>query len=101
MGVGCPGSAGGFPVITGRCGAPCAELLERIRELARTETYDQTVSFDPRLLREDVVLNLGVCYTRLARLRDAQECFQSLLEQPGVAAQAAANLRVVRQLLNS
>jgi hypothetical protein len=81
--------------------ADCAELLERIRALAESETYDQTVSFDPRILREEVVLNLGACYTRLARLRDAERCFENLLDQPSVADRAAANLQVVRGLLKS
>jgi hypothetical protein len=76
---------------------PCRRLLETIAALARTGGYDKLVSFDPCIMGDDLLLNLGVCYTRLARIEQAEECFKQLLGSPR-AKQARENLKNLRRL---
>ena len=73
-------------------------MLEKIIHLDQTQSYDMLVSFDPGILHDDALLNLGVCYTRLARLKDAQRCFKRLLHSRTRAGEAAQNLERVRKL---
>ena len=72
-----------------------AALLEAVRELDRSGSYDRTLSFDPRMLRESALLNLGVEYVQLGRVRDARRCFGALLGNPEFADRAARNLRLL------
>jgi hypothetical protein len=76
---------------------PCRRLLETIATLARTGDYDKLVSFDPCIMGDDLLLNLGVCYTRLARIEQAEECFKQLLGSSR-AKQARENLQSLRRL---
>jgi len=76
----------------------CRELLEKILILGRTETYDRLVSFDPCILGDDAQLNLGVCYTRLGQLDQAERCFRQLLGSRTRAKAARANLEQIRRL---
>ncbi|HLJ95660.1 MAG TPA: glycosyltransferase family 2 protein [Gemmataceae bacterium] len=75
-----------------------AEFLERLDECRRTGVYDRSESFDPAILGELVVLNLGVCYTRLSQLDKAERCFLSLLENPTFRDRAAQNLALVQSM---
>jgi len=79
----------------------CAEMLERIVQLARSDAYDRLASFDPRILNGDAVLNLGVCYSRLGRIADAKRCFTELLTQPDYELRARQNLDALRRLRKS
>jgi hypothetical protein len=72
-----------------------AALLETVRELERSGAYDRTVSFDPRMLRESALLNLGVEYVQLGRVRDARSCFRALLHDPAFRDRATQNLRLL------
>ena len=60
------------------------ELAEVVR-LFETDELDKLVPFDPRV-SEDANFNLGVCFTRLAMLDDAEKIFQKLSRKssPGV-----------------
>lgn len=78
--------------------ATCATLLEKIIDLRDTGTYDMLVSFDPTIMGDDALLNLGVCYTRMAELKKAEKCFKRLLHSETRADQAAANLRAIREI---
>jgi hypothetical protein len=78
----------------------CRELLEKILTLGKTETYDLLVSFNPCILGDDALLNLGVCYTHLGKLDLAVECFRQLLGSPTRAKEAKANLRRIRRPAN-
>jgi tetratricopeptide (TPR) repeat protein len=78
----------------------CRELLEKIVNLGRTKTYDQLVSFNPCILGDDALLNLGVCYTHLGKLDRAAECFRQLLGSPSRGKEAKANLKRLRRLAN-
>lgn len=70
----------------------CRDLLERAVHLGETGTYNRLCSFDPSVLGDDARLNLGVCYTCLGQLGQAEACFQKLLTSPTRAAEARANL---------
>jgi hypothetical protein len=76
----------------------CRALLEKIVALRKTGTYDKLVSFDPCIMGDDLLLNLGVCYTRLGQLRKAEQCFRQLLSSPTLADAAKGNLRRIRRL---
>lgn len=75
--------------------AQAATLLDKIIELGATGGYDRQVSFDPAILYEDALLNLGVCCVRLGRRRDAQRCFRRLLGNARRGKEAAENLRAI------
>jgi glycosyltransferase involved in cell wall biosynthesis len=75
-----------------------AEFLEGLDQCRKTGVYDRSESFDPAILSELVVLNLGVCYTRLADLDKAERCFISLLDSKSFHDRAAQNLATVQSL---
>ena len=41
--------------------------LESLVEMGRDRSYDRHISFDPRIIGGDALINLGVCLVRLAR----------------------------------
>jgi len=59
-----------------------ARLLERLVELGRSGTYDHSAAFDPSIMAEPAVLNLGHCYLRLGEPDRAESCFKPLLANP-------------------
>lgn len=75
-----------------------AEVLERLDQCRRTGVYDRSQSIDPAILGDLVLLNLGVCYTRLADLDKAERCFLALLENKTFHDRAAQNLALVQSL---
>jgi len=75
-----------------------SRLLEKLVRLGRRGTYDKSTSFDPRIIGDDAVLNLGVCYIRLGKLGDAEPLLRRLLGSPTLGAQAKQNLDAVREL---
>jgi tetratricopeptide (TPR) repeat protein len=73
-------------------------LLERLVHLGRTETYDRSAAFDPTILAEPALLNLGACYVRLGDLDRAELCFANVLTSPTHQAQARQGYALVQQL---
>jgi hypothetical protein len=73
-----------------------AEILERLLHLSRTGMYDRSEPFDPRLLGESAVLNLGLCYARMGEADKAETCFLQLLGSTTVGDQAARELAAVQ-----
>lgn len=73
----------------------CAQLLEQIIDLGKTEGYDQTYSFQPEIMRGDALLNLGVCYANLGRLPAARKCFEQLSTHEKLGSQAKRNLQLI------
>jgi tetratricopeptide (TPR) repeat protein len=73
-----------------------AELMERLDQCRTTGVYDRTESFDPAILGDLVVMNLGVCYTRLGELDKAERCFIRLLESKSYQDRARQNLAAVQ-----
>ncbi len=72
--------------------------LESLVEMGRDVSYDRHISFDPRIIGGDALLNLGVCRVRLARLADAEECFQDLIRRGLQVKAAKANLKAISRL---
>jgi hypothetical protein len=81
--------------------AACAMQLETIVDLAKTDGYDMRASFDPRIMGDRAILNLGVCYVRLGRLDEARVRFRQLLRSSQCQQQAVANLKAIERLGNS
>lgn len=74
-------------------------LLRRLVQMGADHSYDQWVSFDPRLVGEDAKSNLGACLVRQAKLDEAVTIFRDLLASPTHAEQARANLEVIEQFM--
>lgn len=71
--------------------------LEALVDMGKKQSYDRHISFDPRIVGEDALLNLGVCRVRQAKLKAAAECFEALI-QSGLQIKAAqANLKVINR----
>ena len=78
--------------------AESARLLERILTLAEQQSYSRLVSFRPGIMHGDALLNLGVCYTRMARFKQAVACFERLKHDPQHAKAAEDNLKALKKL---
>src|SRR5262249_20576254 len=59
-----------------------AETLERLVTLGRTGLYDRSEPFNPSLVGESALLNLGACYLKLRDFARAEACFVQLLSSP-------------------
>jgi tetratricopeptide (TPR) repeat protein len=66
-----------------------AELLERLVELGTTGDYDRSENFEPGILGDSALMNLGACYARLRELEKAEACFRQLLNSQKVGSKAA------------
>jgi hypothetical protein len=75
-----------------------AALLERLMHLGQTGTYDHSAPFDPDIMGEPALLNLGLCRARLGELDRAELCFAQLLSSPAHHAKARQGYDLVRQL---
>jgi hypothetical protein len=75
-----------------------AALLARLVEFGQTGRYNRAFGFDPSIIRENALANLGACFTRLRQLDRAEDCFRQLLTSPTHHAQAVQNLAVVENL---
>jgi tetratricopeptide (TPR) repeat protein len=75
-----------------------ARQLERLVEFGRTGDYDRSEAFDPAILGEVTLMNLGSCYTRLGELDRAERCFRQLLTNPALQMQASENLGLLERL---
>ncbi|MEY2466727.1 MAG: hypothetical protein QOD03_1248, partial [Verrucomicrobiota bacterium] len=63
-------------------------LLRRLVQMGAEQSYDQWVSFDPRLVGSDAKLNLGVCLVRQNKIEEARSIFTGLLASPDRAREA-------------
>jgi len=73
--------------------------LEKLITLGRTGTYDHSAAFDPSIVADLALLNLGNCQVRLGALSRAEWCYAQLLENPKHQTQARKGLELVKQLL--
>jgi tetratricopeptide (TPR) repeat protein len=76
-----------------------ASLLERLLHLGKTRSYSKCRGFDPQIVGERALFNLGHCRMRLGQWADAQECFRQLLASSIYEVQAAKNLMVIQRQL--
>jgi len=79
--------------------ADSEKMLRRLVQMGKDNSYDQWMSFDPRLIGGDAKLNLGVCLVRQAKLTEAKALFAELLASPGHAAQARTYLELLEPLM--
>ena len=71
-------------------------MLRRLLELGRTGGYDRSHRFDPAVVGEDALLNLGACYLQMGRLDEAEACFVQLAASPARGAEARRFLGVAQ-----
>ncbi|HWD94690.1 MAG TPA: glycosyltransferase [Verrucomicrobiae bacterium] len=75
------------------------QLLRRLVQMGKDHSYDQWVSFDPRLVGDDAKSNLGACLVRQGKLEEALVIFRELLASPTQAEQARANVEAIEQFM--
>jgi tetratricopeptide (TPR) repeat protein len=78
-----------------------AKAFEQVLATSETSQYDQTLSFDVRVLGAQTRLYLGVCKGRLADLEAAERILAPLVSDPVVGSAARQNLEIVRDLIQS
>ena len=74
-------------------------LLRRLAQMGIDHSYDQWVSFEPRLIGDDAKSNLGACLVRQGKVDEAVSVFKELLASPTHAAQARSSLEAIEQFL--
>ncbi len=72
-------------------------LLKELVRMREKQDYDHHISFDPRIIGDDAVLNLGACLFRQAKLAEAEECFRKLLESGERSNEARKNLNAIKK----
>jgi tetratricopeptide (TPR) repeat protein len=77
--------------------ADASGLLERLLHLGRTGTYDRSAAFDPSILAEPALLNLGHCYLRRGDLARAEAYFAQVSLNPNFEAPARHGLELARR----
>jgi hypothetical protein len=75
-----------------------SRLLEKLVDLGRSGAYDRSEGFDPTIVGEPALMNLGACHTRLREFDKAEACFLQLLNGDRFREKAAQNLAVVQAL---
>lgn len=75
-----------------------AGLLEQLVHYGATGTYDRAAGFDPTIIGEAAVLNLGACYGRLGQFGRAEQMFRLLLQSPPYQDQAAKSLAELERM---
>ena len=77
--------------------AGAAEVLRRLLTLGRTGSYDRSHRFDPRILGEDALMNLGACHMQSGALDEAEACFVQLATSPTWGRQANQHLATIQK----
>jgi tetratricopeptide (TPR) repeat protein len=75
-----------------------AGLLEQLVHYGATGTYDRSTGFDPTIVNEGAVLNLGVCVSRLGQFSRAEQLFRLLLQSPSHRDQATKALAELERM---
>lgn len=73
-------------------------LLEQLIHCGQTGAYDRTEAFDPAILGDAALANLGACHARLGQLDQAEDCFRRLLNSPTHAEQARQHLKTLENV---
>jgi tetratricopeptide (TPR) repeat protein len=69
--------------------ANAAQHLQRLLHLGRSGAYDRSHRFDPGILGDESLVNLGACYLQMKKLDEAEACFVQLTTHPKFGKQAA------------
>jgi hypothetical protein len=73
-------------------------LLRQLVQMGIERSYDQWVSFDPRLVGSDAKLNLGICLVRQQKISEARSVFTELLASPEREREAREYLKLIEPL---
>lgn len=73
-------------------------LLEQLVQFGRTGAYDRSASFEPAIIGESALMNLGNCYLQMGLLDQARSCYQQLLDSKTYQARALQNIGVIQRL---
>ncbi|GJM25475.1 MAG: glycosyl transferase [Phycisphaerae bacterium] len=74
-------------------------LLRKMVLMGKEKSYDQHISFDPAIVGDDAILNLGACLVRQAKLDEATACFKQLVNSQTRGQEARDNLEAINRLL--
>ena len=77
--------------------ADAAEHLRRLLVLGRSGAYDRSHGFDPGIVGNEALINLGACYLQMRRFDEAEACLVQLVNDPRLSAQAVKVLEVARK----
>jgi hypothetical protein len=75
------------------------QLLRRLVEMGKDDSYEQWTSFDPALIGDGAKSNLGACLLRQGKVEEAMSIFRGLLTSPTHAAQARSSLDAIEQFI--
>jgi hypothetical protein len=75
-----------------------AVLLEQLVQCGRTGFYDRSTGFDPSLIGDAALLNLGACRLGMGNLDGAEQCLRPLLSSKTHGAKAREYLDTVENL---
>ena len=74
------------------------DLLERLVALGDSKGYDRAARFDPAIVGDQALTNLGACLVELGELDRAEAAFRRTLASPRFAEAARKNLDLVARL---
>jgi hypothetical protein len=77
--------------------ADAAERLRRLLALGRSGAYDRSHGFDPGIVGNEALINLGACYLQMRRFDEAEACLVQLVNDPRLSGQAVKFLEVARK----
>jgi len=77
-----------------------ARLLESLLEMGQSKTYDHSAPFDPGIMHEKALLNLGKCYYQLGDLPRAQACFEKTMDKPGFQEESLREIKRIKDRLS-
>jgi tetratricopeptide (TPR) repeat protein len=77
--------------------ADAAEHLRRLLALGRSGAYDRSHGFDPGIVGNEALINLGACYLQMRRFDEAEACLVQLVNDPRLGGQAVKFLEVARK----
>jgi hypothetical protein len=73
-------------------------VLRLLLEMGRAHSYDRSVSFNPAIIGDDALLNLGACLLRQEKMDEAERCFKGLLKSDTRGSEARSNLDAIGRL---
>jgi tetratricopeptide (TPR) repeat protein len=73
-------------------------ILRLLLEMGRDHSYDRSVGFNPTIIGDDALLNLGACLLRQGKMDEAERCFKGLLKSDTRGSEARSNLDAIDRL---
>jgi tetratricopeptide (TPR) repeat protein len=73
-------------------------ILRLLLEMGSAHSYDRSVGFNPAIVGDDALLNLGACLLRQGKMDEAERCFKGLLKSDTRGSEARSNLDAIDRL---